>query len=107
MWQPDVPRATRLFLWRALNDILPTRLNLWKRKVIDGSSCPICNKGDESVLHVLWSCPASSDLWTDHDCPLQKWKVAGWELLQLWSEICKDLPVALVEKLGNYEMYIV
>jgi hypothetical protein len=35
LWNLQVPNPIKMFLWRACNDILPTRKNLLKRRMID------------------------------------------------------------------------
>jgi hypothetical protein len=56
----------KLFAWRACQNLLPTRDNLYKRKVIQDPSCPCCSYAIETVIHSLWSCPATEDAWGDH-----------------------------------------
>jgi hypothetical protein len=50
------------FIWRACHEILPTRANLYKRKIIDDPKCPMCGREEETTFHALWSCPAM-DVW--------------------------------------------
>lgn len=42
MWKLKVPEPVKHFLWRAYHDLLLTRENLLKRKIIEHASCPIC-----------------------------------------------------------------
>lgn len=35
--------------WKACHDLLPTRQNLAKRKIIDSPLCPICEREAETV----------------------------------------------------------
>lgn len=42
IWNLNVPGVVKVFLWKALNDCLPTRRNLLKRRVVDNSCCPMC-----------------------------------------------------------------
>jgi hypothetical protein len=53
----------KMFLWRALNNLLPTRSNLKRRGVIKDTLCPLCGLKEEGVAHVLWNCPATCDVW--------------------------------------------
>ncbi|KAF5481399.1 hypothetical protein F2P56_002053 [Juglans regia] len=61
MWKLHVPGKIKQFLWKALNDILPTRQMLRKKHIVDEDWCPMCKRVEESVIHVLWNCPASMD----------------------------------------------
>ena len=42
IWKLRIPNKIQVFGWRACNEILPTRLNLSKRKIITDVMCPIC-----------------------------------------------------------------
>jgi len=63
LWNLQVPNPTKMFLWRACNDILPTRKNLLRRRVIVDGKCPWCNLEEETTAHVIWFCPAAKDVW--------------------------------------------
>jgi len=42
LWKLNVPRAGHLFLWRGCNNILPTKENVYHRKVVSEPFCPQC-----------------------------------------------------------------
>jgi hypothetical protein len=52
-----------MFLWRACNNILPTKENLYKKKIIDDPKCAICGGDIETLGHVIWSCAVPCDVW--------------------------------------------
>jgi hydrogenase maturation factor len=64
-------------MWRACHDLLPTRVNLYKRKIINDPMCPLCGLVEETTTHVLWLCSAASDVWSMGDMRLQKSKAHG------------------------------
>jgi hypothetical protein len=35
IWSINVPNPAKVFLWKAWNNILPSRVNLFKRRVVD------------------------------------------------------------------------
>ncbi|XP_059428671.1 uncharacterized protein LOC132162451 [Corylus avellana] len=82
-----------MFVWRACHNLLPTRANLFKRKVINSPLCPICNLVEESVEHIIWSCPSATDVWCCGPIKLQK-STCG----------AKDFAMLFEEMLGRYEM---
>lgn len=43
IWNIEVPSVTKMFLWKVGNSLLPTKENLFKRKVIEDKRCPVCN----------------------------------------------------------------
>ena len=59
IWKLRIPNKIQVFGWRACNEILPTKLNLCKRKIIVDAMCPICLRFLESVVYVLWDCGAA------------------------------------------------
>ncbi|XP_050240907.1 uncharacterized protein LOC126689771 [Quercus robur] len=63
VWKMKVSNKIRVFAWRACQNILPTRENLFRRKVAPDAYCERCNQVPESVLHVLWECGAAQDVW--------------------------------------------
>jgi hypothetical protein len=72
IWNLRVPNVVKLFLWKALHNLLPTRTNLARKGVINDTVCPICGRVDESVEHILWSCSSSMDVWGGGPRSLQK-----------------------------------
>jgi hypothetical protein len=52
--QLRVPNAMKMFLWRACNNLLPTKENLFQRMIVSADMlCPICSWETKSVLHIL------------------------------------------------------
>lgn len=68
------------FMWQAYDNIFPTILNLLQRKVINKAKCLICG-AKESIFHVLWECPATSDI------SLKKWALVTQDFRSLWLEM--------------------
>ncbi|XP_042969072.1 uncharacterized protein LOC122301754 [Carya illinoinensis] len=56
----------------AANDLLPTRKNLFKKKIVEDPYCPICFKEEETTVHVLWECHAANDVWANSISGFQK-----------------------------------
>jgi hypothetical protein len=63
IWDMKVPNCVKLFIWRAYQNILPKRVNLFQRKVVDDCSCPCCGTEEETIIHAVWSCPVAQDVW--------------------------------------------
>jgi ribonuclease HI len=61
-----------VFLWRACSNILPTKDNLLKRGVVNEDLCLFCTRERETVLHTLWECPATKDVWGSSVSCIQK-----------------------------------
>ena len=54
LWNFHLPNKIKIFSWRACQNILPTRENLMRRKIIEDGLCELCRQESVSVLHVLW-----------------------------------------------------
>lgn len=63
LWKLPVPNMENNFLWKACHDILSTRVNLHRRKVLDDPKCPIYGRDDETTAHILWKCSSVIDVW--------------------------------------------
>lgn len=85
VWTLEVPHVVKIFMWRALNNALPTRVNLFKRKVVDSPTCSICGCEDETTtLHAIWSCPSARDVWGGGTSPFQKCVCEGPQVMQVF-----------------------
>jgi hypothetical protein len=58
IWKCGVPSKVSAFAWQVLLDKVPTRDNLRRRGVVgvEGSSCPFCQEGPETVSHLFLHC---------------------------------------------------
>ena len=56
IWSVDVPNKIKNFSWRACQNILPTKANLFQRKVISSEVCEHRDQGRETISHVLLHC---------------------------------------------------
>ncbi|GAA0138690.1 hypothetical protein LIER_42547 [Lithospermum erythrorhizon] len=63
IWQLKIPPHIKMFLWRCLHNIIPTRDRLGRRGVIVESNFVFCHNSYESLTHILLACPFSSKLW--------------------------------------------
>lgn len=72
LWRLNIPNAEKVFFWRACHNILPTRDNLIRKNIIDDACCPVCGREDETITHILWSCPSAQDVWSAASVIFQK-----------------------------------
>ncbi|XP_042958049.1 uncharacterized protein LOC122293560 [Carya illinoinensis] len=92
LWKLKVPNKVKMFLWRAAKDILPTRANLYRRKIIESPLCPICHSFPETTAHVLWSCRAAQDVWSHSSKRLQKCRTEEQPFHELLTDHLSLLP---------------
>ena len=67
LWTLDVPNKVRHFMWRACNESLPTKLNLYKRKVTSNPRCDLCHHEMEDTVHALWGCNRIKEIWWEEE----------------------------------------
>ena len=53
LWKLKVPNKIKVFGWRACRNILPTRVNLVHKKIIQDNRCELCKFEVETGIHAL------------------------------------------------------
>ena len=74
VWKLRLPDKIKIFAWRACQEILPTAVNLTRRKVIHDDKCSLCTRELESTIHALRDCAVAYDIWAGSIRKLQKYK---------------------------------
>ncbi|XP_035546179.1 uncharacterized protein LOC118348488 [Juglans regia] len=87
IWGLNVQNVVKHFLWKATHNVLPTKQNLYKKQITESDCCPICEREPETIMHVVWSCPAASDVWVENDSPVNKWYSSDYEFMDLWVKL--------------------
>jgi hypothetical protein len=62
IWKIKGPRVVHLFLWKACQNPLPIKANLHRRQINSNPLCPIYGIEEETLGHILWSCPSAKDV---------------------------------------------
>lgn len=83
LWKLKIPNKIRVFGWRSCLDILPTRVNLARRKILADDRCGVRLQAKESGYHVLWECGFAQDIWASCSRQLQKGTSGYEDMLQL------------------------
>lgn len=63
VWGAKLQPKLKLFVWKILKGILPTRVNLKKRKIPIDNKCPICKVEEETIEHLLFGCDWVRTVW--------------------------------------------
>ncbi|XP_075665254.1 uncharacterized protein LOC142634893 [Castanea sativa] len=72
LWKYKVPNKIKAIGWRICQNILPTRENLFHRKVVEDRGCEACKQEVESIIHVMWECGVAQDVYAGSRISLQK-----------------------------------
>ena len=78
-----IPNKFKVFAWQACHEILPTAVNLNRRRVFQEDKCSVCTTESESTIHALWDYAAAQDIWARIVQKLQKFKHGQSDMLQL------------------------
>lgn len=75
VWKLNDPSKVRIFLWRALLNILPTMEKWESKRVVPDSICCMWGHLEETVMHVLLGCDRAQGVWklTMFECLF--WKI--------------------------------
>jgi hypothetical protein len=65
LWSLQALGVLKHFVLKVCNNAIPTKDNLYRRKILQDPLCPICANQVETVWHILWDCPASVDVWQE------------------------------------------
>ncbi|KAF5204158.1 Cyclin-dependent protein kinase inhibitor smr6 [Thalictrum thalictroides] len=88
VWNKLVLPRHSFSAWQLLSGCLPTQDNLVKRRVLNYSSCILCNGSRENSKHLYFECPYSKEIW-EHVRDLLEIRVDNRNVNRLWMSIIK------------------
>lgn len=63
IWNPKLHPRVSVWVWHAVKNKLPTRLNLFKRGIIDNPICSFYFQKEENLIHCIHLSPRAWDAW--------------------------------------------
>ncbi|CAL0314033.1 unnamed protein product [Lupinus luteus] len=63
IWKLKVPQKVRLFVWRVLQDAIPTNVKRFSCNLAVSPACSRCSIPSENGLHCLRDCAHSKEIW--------------------------------------------
>ncbi|KAH9721602.1 putative reverse transcriptase/RNA-dependent DNA polymerase [Citrus sinensis] len=102
IWKLSIPEKIKIFLWRAAHDLLPTAGNLWKRRILQESTCQICCCKMESTSHALIECKMAKKIWKASQITVDPQREHNQDiigLLQVLPQLNANIEGALVAAL--------
>lgn len=91
VWQMNVPGMVRTFLWRFCTNSLPTKANLFSRKIAPDPLCPLCGSCPESIVHILWGCKSTTAMWMECSRKIQKLSFVASDGISLFTQLMGSL----------------
>lgn len=64
IWAWKGPERYRLHLWKVFYGILVTNDFRFRRGIASSASCSVCNRGEETLFHLLRDCDIAQQVWT-------------------------------------------
>ncbi|GKE40230.1 RNA-directed DNA polymerase, eukaryota, partial [Tanacetum coccineum] len=62
-WVKSIPIKVNVFVWKLVQDRIPTRLNLMSRNIfVPSVECPVCNNDSESSSHLFFGCQVAKEV---------------------------------------------
>lgn len=77
LWRLNASALVKNFVWKVGNELLPTKVNLYQRHIVQNPTCPICLQGTKDVFHIFWSCKSSTAVWQECGKKIQKLAVGA------------------------------
>lgn len=64
LWKLKIPPKIKDCLWRVCRDVLPNKVNLFRKHLVDDKWCVFCGADMETTWHTFFSCPFALNCWT-------------------------------------------
>ena len=100
LWKLVVSNKIKVFGWRACQEILQTRVNFARRRIILDNVCQGCKRSLESVVHTIWECCVAQDVWAGSSISLQKCSNDQHYIIQLLENLLERLST------GEFELFL-
>lgn len=63
IWRWPGPERIRMHLWKMSQGAFLTNSKRMRRGMTQSNLCPLCNNGEENLLHVFRDCTAAAQVW--------------------------------------------
>lgn len=73
LWKMQTSPKVRIFIWNVCQNAVPSKENLWKRKILPDPICDLCRESMETVEHLHLLCPWTAWVWSHPEINLL-WK---------------------------------
>ena len=84
-------------MWKAIQNLLRTADNLWRREICLEPTCQICKQGKENAAHALLHCKAAKKIWRFAPFETCFPDAANQDMLDIMVEMAKKLTKSDIE----------
>lgn len=78
-WKLKTAPKIKIFVWKALNGAIAVPERLQTRGLQVDRQCQVCGEANESINHILFSCPVARKVWALANFPYRK-MVLQWRM---------------------------
>ncbi|KAG7599332.1 Ribonuclease H domain [Arabidopsis suecica] len=103
IWKLPIQPKIKHFLWKALSKALATATRLRSRGVAIDIMCPRCRRSEESINHVLFTCPFTNIVWRLAHSPSQGLQNPSEDLEENLNTI---LELRTVQGISKFDLYL-
>ncbi|KAK3229388.1 hypothetical protein Dsin_001269 [Dipteronia sinensis] len=65
LWKLNIPPKVKIFIWQACLNAIPSKENLWKKKVVSGPCCDRCASHVETSSYALFGYKKARLVWRE------------------------------------------
>lgn len=87
IWKLSIQPKIKHFLWRVLSKALATSTRLISRGMAIDPICPHCRNSDETINHVLFTCPFTTLVWRLSHSPIFRTQIPSDDLEENLSKV--------------------
>ena len=97
IWASELPTKIKIFMWRAARNLMPTAVNLWRKKVIQSPWCQRCRRTEETPYHAIFNCKCAQKVWRLTEYGEEISRCESKDVLSLMVELAKKKSKADME----------
>ncbi|XP_024190432.1 uncharacterized protein LOC112194424 [Rosa chinensis] len=99
LWKAKIPGKVQICVWRAVNNLLPTREQLLKKGYDGELGCIVCNHKVESIAHLFCKCPTALQILSGSPFSLKQSLLPNLDFKEGMLEQALNLKSEIFEKL--------
>uniref|UniRef100_A0A803PAA5 Reverse transcriptase n=1 Tax=Cannabis sativa TaxID=3483 RepID=A0A803PAA5_CANSA len=97
IWDRDIHPKISVFLWRILNEAIPTKNRL---PFVRDKDCSLCGGGRENAIHLFRDCSFAKAIWLGGYYPLIIDSIPGDNMINFLESLLSSLPIQRSELLN-------
>ncbi|XP_028114886.1 uncharacterized protein LOC114312789 [Camellia sinensis] len=94
VWHLKIPHKIKGFTWKACLNIIPTRDQLWQRRVPIELGCDCCDEAVETLMHCVKECDVAQQVWAASPLPFVTDIRVGYNFYHWVVEVAKQVDEA-------------